>query len=348
MKVCLFFSLVLVSVSLHAQLTDFPQTDFRVADSVADANFGAPVTDLPALSDKLTHSFTREEEKFRALYKWVCNNIEFDYEVFRINREKRDKFDSPEELTAWNKKLTPIFFRHLIEEKKTVCTGYAWLLQQLAHHAGISCMIVDGYGRNATANIRKSGKPNHSWNAVKLNNKWYLCDATWASGAYDADREVFVKNYDDSYFLADPKVFVRNHYPVEAQWTLLALRQAQDSAVTTRVSNSEHPTLNEFLNGPLIYSSAYRHNITQLYPTTFDLRVAKNEVVNFRFASDQAMEKIELSVYRNEEVESYRPEFVKNPEGLYSLDHTFTEKGRHIVHVLLNKSYAFTYTVTVK
>ena len=31
-----------------------------------------------------------------------------------------------------------------------------------------------------------------------------------------------------------------------------------------------------------------------------------------------------------------------------SLEHTFAEKGRHIVHVLLNKSYAFTYTVTVK
>lgn len=352
MKVCLFFFFVLVSVSLRAQLTDFQFTDFYSADSVAEANFGAPVTDLSALSNKLTHSFTREEEKFRALYKWVCNNIEFDYEVFRVNREKRDKFDTPEALTAWNKKLTPIFFRHLIEEKKTVCTGYAWLIQQLAQHAGISCMIVDGYGRNATVNVRKGGKPNHSWNAVKLNNKWYLCDATWASGAYDLDREMFIKKYDDSYFLADPKVFVRNHYPVDTQWTLL---EARDSKLETRTSNlepptsnSEHPTLNEFLNGPLIYSSAYRNNITQLYPATFDLRAAKNEVINFRFASDQAMEQIELSVYRNNEVESYRPEFVKNPEGLYSLDHTFSEKGRHIVHVLLNNSYAFTYTVTVK
>lgn len=338
LKVCLFVCFVLVSVSLYAQLADFQYTDFYSADSVADANFGAGIMDLAALSDKLTRPLTREEEKFRAIYKWVCNNIEFDYEVFRINREKRDKFDTPEALKAWNKKLTPVVFRHLVEEKKTVCTGYAWLVQQLAQYAGIRCIIVDGYGRNASANVRKGGKPNHSWNAVKLNNNWYLCDPTWASGAYDADREMFVKKYDDSYFLADPKVFVRNHYPVDTQWTLLE----------TPDSKPKHPTLNEFLNGPLIYSSVYRHNITQLYPATFDIDATKSEAVNFRFASDQPMEQVELSVHGPDDIQSYRPELVKDRDGLYSLKHTFGKRGRHIVHVLLNNSYAFTYTVTVK
>jgi hypothetical protein len=353
MKVCLFACFVLVSASLHAQLADFQHKNFHRADSLADANFGAPVTDLAALSGNLTHSLLHEEEKFRAIYKWVCNNISFDYEVFRINREKRDKFDTPEALKAWNKKLTPVVFRHLVEEKKTVCTGYAWLVQQLAQHAGISCMIVDGYGRNATVNVRKNGKPNHSWNAVKLNNKWYLCDATWASGAYDADREVFVKKYDDSYFLADPNVFVRNHYPVDTQWTLL---ETGRSKLEVRGSKPETdttlpgvaPTLTEFLNGPLIYSSAYRHNITQLYPATFDVTAKKSEAVSFRFASDQPLEQAEFSVHRSGKVQLYRPEFSKNPEGLYCLKHTFAEKGRHIVHVLLNDSYAFTYTVTVR
>lgn len=345
MKICLLVCCLLVSVSLRAQLADFRYTDFQQADSVADAHFGAAILDLPALSEKLTGPFSREEEKFRAIYKWVCNNIEFDYEVFRINREKRDKFDTPEDLQAWNKKLTPIVFRHLITEKKTVCTGYAWLVAQLAQHAGISCVIVDGYGRNATINVRQGGKPNHSWNAVKLNGKWYLCDATWASGAYDMDRDVFVKKYDDSYFLSDPKVFVRNHYPVDAQWMLLETRGPNLEA---RKSKLENPTLNEFLNGPLIYSTAYRNNITQLYPATFDIKVRKHEAVNFRFASDQSLDQAELSIHGPKDVQSFHPTLRKDPEGLYNLEHTFAEKGRHIVHVLLNKSYAFTYTVTVK
>lgn len=343
MKVCLFACFVLVSVSLHAQLADFQHRNFHRADSIADVYFNAPVSDLATLSHNLTHSLTHEEEKFRAIYKWVCNNIEFDYEVFRINREKRDKYDTPEALEAWNRKLTPVVFKNLIVEKKTVCTGYAWLVQQLAQHAGILCIIVDGYGRNATANIRKAGKPNHSWNAVKLNDKWYLCDATWASGAYDADREVFVRKYDDSYFLADPNVFVRNHYPVNVQWTLL-------STLEDHVEGEEvtPPTLNEFLNGPLVYSSAYRQNITQLYPVTFDITATKGEAVSFRFASEQVMERIELSVYKSEEALSYPVTFSKNANGLYCFSHAFTEKGRHIVHVLLNGSYSLTYTVTVR
>lgn len=340
----LVYFAVLVSASLHAQLTDFHHVDFYRADSVADACFGASVTDLPALSDRLTRSLTHEQEKFRAIYKWVCNNIEFDYELFRINREKRDKFDASDKLKAWNKKFTPIVFRHLIEDKKTVCTGYAWLVQQLAQHAGITCVIVDGYGRNATVNIRKSGKANHSWNAVMLNKKWYLCDPTWASGAYDADREMFIKKYDDSYFLADPAVFIRNHYPLDTRWTLLDDEHKQQNATAP----DELPTLHAFLNGPLIYASAYRSNITQLYPETLDIEISRNERVNFRFASDQVMNNIELSASGQGTTESVNPEFVKNEDGLYEFNHSFPEKGRYIVHVKLNSSYAFTYIVTVR
>lgn len=349
MKASLLGCFLWISVSVHAQLTDIRHINFHRADSVADAYFGEPVTDLPALSQKLTRPFIRDEEKFRAIYKWVCNNIEFDYEVFRINREKRDKYDTPEALQAWNKKLTPVVFRNLILEKKTVCTGYAWLVQQLSVYSNITCVIVDGYGRNATANIRANGKPNHSWNVVKLNNKWYVCDPTWASGAYDADREMFIKKYDDSYFLTDPKVFIRNHFPVDSRWTLLEPEDSEfENGDLKRVANSTSPTLKEFLNGPLVYSSAYRHNITSLYPETFDISVSRNEAVNFRFGSDQVIEQIELAVHGPKKIEIVESKFSKNDEGLYCLNHSFTKKGRYIVHMKVNKSYAFTYTITVR
>jgi hypothetical protein len=136
---------------------------------------------------------------------------------------------------------------------------------------------------------------------------------------------------------------VRNHYPVDASWTLL-----EGSKSETQHSNRENqPTLNEFLNGPLIYSSAYHHTLTDLHPATFDVHAKKNEAINFRFASDN-INQVELSIHRYDQVASYQPEFVKNPDGLYTLNHTFTKKGRHIVHVLLNNSYAFTYAITVQ
>jgi Transglutaminase-like superfamily len=341
MKGILFVWLFLVSASLHAQLADFVHADFRKADSVASQYFGEGVTDLADLSDKLTRSLKSDAEKFRAIYQWVCANIEFDYELFRINREKRDRYDSPEALASWNKKFTPLVFRHLVLEKKTVCTGYAWLIQQLAIHASIPCVIVNGYGRTAKAGILISGKPNHSWNAVQLNGKWYLCDPTWSSGSYDMDRETYVRNLDLSYFLADPKVFIRNHYPVEKKWMLL---EARDSRPEVRAD----PTFNEFINGPLVYSSAYQHNISRLSPETFDLRAVKGDTIRFSFMSDMEVENIELSVHTGDQVKAYRSAPVKDSAGRYTVAHSFIDKGRHIVHVMLDSSYAFTYTVNVK
>lgn len=336
MKLLCCIGLVLVSVSLHAQLADFRHTHFSKADSVAEVNSGASLFDLPSLSNRLTQSLGTEEEKFRAIFKWVCNNIDFDFELFLLNHRKRHKYDSPEALIAWNKKIMPNVFHNLVLEKKTVCTGYAWLVQELARHAGLSCVIVDGYGRNASANIRKAGKANHSWNAVKLNGKWYVCDATWASGVHD-EKGTFERKYNNAYFLPEPKVFIRDHYPLDSKWTLLEVPGSNPAA-----------PFREFLNGPLIYSSAYQHNITQLYPATFDITTEKDKPVNFRFESGHAMECIELSITKGQKTSSCQPEFFKDDEGLYNVSHTFSEAGRYMVHVRLNNSYAFTYAVAVK
>jgi len=86
----------------------------------------------------------------------------------------------------------------------------------------------------------------------------------------------------------------------------------------------------------------------RLYPATFDIVTEKNEAVNFRFESNAFMQCVELLVNKDRHTYSYEPEYRKDEEGLYSFNHTFEEKGRHIVHVRLNNSYSFTYTVTVK
>lgn len=336
MRLSFIVCLLLVSVSLHAQLADFQLVNFRKADSIARAHQGEAVTDLPSLANKLTQDLTTEAEKFRSIYIWVCTNIEFDYETFRLNRERRDDFKTPEALRDWNKKMLPRVYRNLVLEKKTVCTGYAWLVQQLATHAGLSCAIVDGYGRTAQANNLVSGLPNHSWNAVKLNGKWYLCDATWSSGAYNANRDRFEPNLDLSFFLADPIVFVRNHYPLESKWTLLEQDQ------------TSNPTFEQFTNGPLVYSNAYGHNLRNLSPALFNLRPEKGETVSFRFTSDQKVDAVELSVHADGKVNSFNPTVYQDETGRYCLDHTFANKGRQVVHVLLDKRYAFTYSVKVR
>lgn len=62
--------------------------------------------------------------------------------------------------------------------------------------------------------------PNHAWNAVYLDNNWWLLDATWGAGYVDENRE-FVGQYSEHYFLTDPRQFIYDHYPVDVNWQLL-------------------------------------------------------------------------------------------------------------------------------
>lgn len=329
----IFLLLIGLSNVTHGQLHDFNNTDFNRADSVAALYPKHALKDLKSLAGKLTHSLPTEEEKFRAIYKWVCSNIEYDYTLFKKNQYKRKNTQDPEELKNWNKKIRAQVFRNLRNKQKTVCTGYAYLVKELAMHAGLNCVIVDGYGRTVQSNVRGVGQANHSWNAVQLNNKWYLCDPTWSGGAYDTQLEKYVKKFDDAYFLAEPSLFVRNHYPLDTTWMLV----------------KKKPTLYEFLNGPLIYVNAYHYQFNPVFPHAFDVTVAKGEKVSFKFSNNdkRAIEKTNLVVNRSGTVNTLPMAVQMDATGQYCMDYIFTTKGTHIVHILLNDSYVVTYSVTV-
>ncbi|MBA4058197.1 MAG: hypothetical protein C0490_26005, partial [Marivirga sp.] len=200
---CALLVIVFFSASLLAQPVGSKVVDFTKADSVAALYPNYSLKDLRNLANKLTIPLSTEEEKFRAIYFWICNNIENDYEYYVTNKHKREKLhNDPDALKEWNRKFSVLVFNKLLSEQKTVCSGYAYLFKELAFHAGLSCVIIDGYGRTAEANIGGPGIANHSWNAIQLNKKWYLCDATWSSGAIDTQNGSFVKRFDDAYFLA--------------------------------------------------------------------------------------------------------------------------------------------------
>ena len=175
--------IVLMSTNTCAQ-----HSEIRKADSIAKLYPGHSLNDLGLLSFKLTSPLKTEVGKFRAIYKWVCSNIEADLSLVQINKRKRAKL-AGEDLSRWNKKFNIRMVRILVAEQRTLCTGYAWLVRELALCAGIDCEIVNGYGKTTRTNI--NGKPNlnHSWNAVRLQDQWYLCDPTWGSGAVNPQPE---------------------------------------------------------------------------------------------------------------------------------------------------------------
>lgn len=93
----------------------------------------------------------------------------------------------------------------LTSEKLRV-QGMAYLVKKKANLAGFNCDIIDGYGRTPTLLLKEDSSPNHSWNRIEINNKWYLCDATWSAKKtiLEDGNPRFEPDYFDGYFLAKP------------------------------------------------------------------------------------------------------------------------------------------------
>jgi transglutaminase/protease-like cytokinesis protein 3 len=253
--------------------------EIQKADSIANLYPGHSLSDLGLLSYHLTSPLQTDVGKFRAIYTWVCTNIQGDYELMEYCRRKRAKLKGGR-LDRWSREFNTIIIQTLLDRRRTLCKGYVWLVRELALKAGIDCEIITGYARSARSNIGGNGVANHSWNAVMLDGKWYLCDPTWSSGAVTPENE-FTTSYNDAYFLTDPEWFVLNHYPLDVKWTLM-----------------EHPPgLHEFLNRPLIYISAFKYRVMPDEPTSFYITTTKGHPVAFNYL-ENGKEAVKTATYQ--------------------------------------------------
>ncbi len=327
--------LFLWSLSGYAQIDDFKGVNFREADSIANHYKGEDLRNLPLLTHKLTATLPTEAAKFRAIYTWVSTNITNDFGGAAKNQRKRKKIINDDKaLDEWNTLFKDKVFKKLLKDKKTVCTGYAYLVKELATIADIECRIIDGYGRTIDSNIGGPAFANHSWNAVKLNDKWYLCDATWSSGYINIPSYEFKQDYNQGYFLTRPELFVQNHYPLETKWLLL----------------EQPPSLDSFLHAPLIYGEAFKHKIMPLMPNKMYFETVKQRKNKFAL---KIFKPFQLEDLRLEIVLGSTNKIIKVPkasinEHVLEFDYTFNGAGHYDFHIKVKDKVIATYLVKVK
>lgn len=332
--------LLLLSLSftfLNAQIRDFKTFNFKKADSIALALKGESLTNLPELSYKLTHELHTDVERFRAIYRWVCANISNDYTLYLKNNRKRQRFkDDRIKLDAWNTKFRTKLFKRLLNKKRTICTGYAYLVKALANFANIECEIVQGFGRVSTTDIETLDLPNHSWNAVKLSGKWYLCDPTWASGIPNPKTNKFSFNYNDGFFLANPKLFAINHFPVEKRWWLLDDNQA--------------PSFEEFLRSPVLYGNAYKHLDLHKTPLLMLHNIKPFQKIAFKYHLKKTVSTTSVTLGFDNGFGTWKdqPTSISVNDKFLDFEHQFNQTGFYDVHFYLNDDLISTYTVEVK
>lgn len=105
-------------------------------------------------------------ERTRRIYKYICDNVEYDYDHLGNDSYKL-------QFTAYAALINGT----------SVCQGYAVLLYRLALEAGIDCRVIPGIG---------NGGP-HAWNIAQLDKLYYNLDSTWDAGMSEKNYGWFLR-----------------------------------------------------------------------------------------------------------------------------------------------------------
>ena len=332
-KIGFILLLLFINVSFGQQ-SDFKHIDFTKADLIAKSYKSKRLLELNKITYNLTKDLDTDVEKLRSIYVWICNNVANDFSLFSLNERKRKRyFKDSIKLQKWNSKFKKKLFKKLLKKKKTICSGYAYLLKEMCNIAGIESKMVNGFGRTSTVNFEELDMPNHSWNVVKLNNKWYLCDPTWSTGISFPDDGRFKFSYNDGYFLTDPKLFLQNHYPVEQVFTLL---------------NNNDTSFLEFTELPLLYANAFNFLEENISPKKMYQEIKKDSTLTFSYKLKKNIDpqKVKLVYFSGDFERKLYPKIsIKN--NILTVNQTFKRKGFYDVHLYIENKIIVTYTIKV-
>lgn len=156
------------------------------------------------LAFSITRNAISDAEKAVKIYKWITKNIAYDNELMRNENLQKQIYTSEENVV-----------KYVLERKMALCGGFALLFKFLCADVGIQAEEVHGYTKDYSGKLQKRKKPNHTWNAVRLNGKWQLLDITWAIGHGTNSKP------DSFWYLTTPENFIYSHYPEDTKWTLL-------------------------------------------------------------------------------------------------------------------------------
>ena len=152
------------------------------------------------VANMLTQDLKTEHEKFRTIFRWITDNIEY-------NKTAQNVADADK----------------VVRKNKAVCQGFSNLLKEMCNVINIPCESITGFTKTEIADInRPLKKTDHAWNCVKLYDKWYLVDVTWATSKFNVITHKFMKEFDEYYYLTPPEKFILDHYPKEKKYQFLA------------------------------------------------------------------------------------------------------------------------------
>ena len=171
-----------------------------------------------------------DKEKSFVIFLWICDNISYDTDSYYAG-----KVD-----------CTP---KTVFKSGSTFCSGFSRLYKDFSDYLNLEVECVICYAKGEDYNLgKKMTSANHEYNVIKLNNQWYPIDSAWV--ARHIKEKKYIKNYIELYFLANPELLIKTHFPADDIWQLTKKKY----------------TLEEFLKWPRIYSYFYTLGFEKFFP----------------------------------------------------------------------------------
>ena len=208
------------------------------------------VTEMPeqasieAVGQYLASRITDKKQLVKAIHDYVVLRLSYDYDALE-KIIKHDYANTP------SQDAEDVFAR-----KTAVCAGYARLVVALGKAANVEIAYVTGWIRDSTRRLSldDAGQPNlegvsHAWNAVKIDEHWYLIDATWDDPTNGSPST--------TYLFTPPKLMTYDHLPEDSAWQL----------------RSDPITLGDFVRQPLLSPSIGEYGLELVAPTRSQITV---------------------------------------------------------------------------
>ena len=232
--------------------------------------------ELKHLIKSKTIKLSRKEKAY-IIYMWICLNIEYDKSIFSGKKVDCSPYG------AFN-------------NGKTVCSGYSKLFIEIGKYVGINIEYIYGYAKGYGYEPGdKMEKSNHEYNAIQLDDKWYLIDSTWGAGRFG--KKEYKKEYNEFYFCVAPELLIQTHFPEDEKWQLTEKKY----------------TLKEFLKWPLLYFYFNKYGFEKYFP--------EEGYIEFKEPNSQKF--IVWGKNMNEKKGYYRISFLK--ENFYYFQRNLTE-----------------------
>ena len=307
----------LLLIILSAFISHAQPSAYKSVDAAVEKLGSLSAFNVATIADTITAYFPGSEQKARAIFYWIANNISIDPKATKQNDKKNTV---PEKV---------------IELRKTTPLGFSLLLQEMCSDVNIRCISVDGYMKYSAEDINQpADEVNHSWNVVQLGQSpdtWFFVDACRASGYLDLKMTTFTKEFTPGFFFTEKKLFNLANYPDNAAWQLGGGPKA----------------LKEFYSFPVVSNYAMETGVGKPDPLIGYVKANLKTPVTFKFTPTAPIKII--TVIFGDLKKQPKPEEMKFNDngGVISFDYKFKKEETYPFRILADGKEILEYMVEV-